>query len=1643
MMYTNALAPRTRRRLALTLALALCANWLLPFASAQEQTPPAGEAQPEAAGDVQPLGTFVRRVPVVASDVVYNAADQTLYASVPSSAGAAGNTVTPINPATGEVGTPVFVGSEPSKLALSDDGHSLYVFLDGAYAVRRFDTQTRTPGTQFGVGSDSFHGVYRANDLAVAPGNPNLVAVARYYPGTSPPEAGVAVFDNGVQRTKTTPGHTDGANSLAFSATAAKLYGGGDQPLQTITVDATGATVTGTTTFVVGNQIKFAGGRVYSSSGQVVDPDAGTLLGTFAGLSGTTVFVPDPAGGRAYYLTRDFSGGATTLRAFDTNTFVLLGAETISGLSGDPTALVRWGTNGLAVRTNTNQLYLLQTSLIPSADPTPTPTPTPAATPTPTPTPTPQTFVQQLPLAANDVTYNPADQTLYASVPSSAGAAGNTVTPINPATGEVGTPVFVGSEPNKLALADDGHTLYVTLAGASAIRRFDTLSRAAGAQFPLGTDSFYGAYQVNDLSVAPGNPNVVAVARFYAGISPPEAGVAVFDNGVQRTKTGPGHIDGSDYVAFSATETKLYGGGGFGGLRTMTVDATGVASYVISSLPVGGRIKFANGLIFGGGGQVVNPDAGQLLGTFSGVSTQAFAPDPAAGRVYFLTRDFSTNGLTLKAFDLNTFVLLGSTTLAGISGDPTTLTRWGTNGLAFRTSTNQLYLIRTSLISAADPIPPPTPTPSPTPTPTPTYIPTFVRKVDLQANDLVYNPATQALYASVPSTAANGAGNSITSVDPQTSVVGPSTFVGSEPGKLALADDGQTLYVNLKGAGAVRRFDIPTRTPGAQFNVGVPEPVDMEVVPGSPQSLAVSRGVFFNGSVAIYDNGVQRPNVSQGNAYAILPIEFGASPATLYGYDSYSSGFELVKFQVDASGVRPLSTTNNLISGYNSAFEYADGRLFSGGGRVVDPETKTLLGTFNGGGQLLAVDASVGRAFYLSSNFGSGPVTLSAFDINTFLPVGSITLPSISGTPNNLVRWGPNGLAFSTLKTSSDSSSTSQVYLIQSALVSNAGTIPSTLQFSLSSYSVNEFSNSATVTVTRMGSVAGAATVDYATSDGTATAGSDYTATAGTLTFAAGELSKTFTVPLIDDSVFEGNETINLTLSNPTGGTTLAAPQTAVLTIQDNEFTPFLSVSSVSVIEGDTGQTDAVFNLTLSNATTRTVTLNYATAPAGATADVDYVSTSGTLTFAPLERTKQITVRVNGDVLQESNETFALSLTNIVNTSSSTAQGFCTIVDDDAPGIRFATSAYSAGEGDARATLTVTRKGDATTSATVDYRTIDLIANISCADTQTRPGVAFARCDYATTVDTLTFAPGETSKTLTIPLVDDAHVEGNELVQVVLTNSTGEPLGSPSAVFLTIVDNDTAVGPNPVFTTPFFVRQHYLDFLSREPEQGEPWSNVLNNCSDVNSNPACDRLTVSAAFFGSPEFRLKGFYAFLFYKVGLGRLPTYDEIIFDMRQVTGQTADEVYAKRARFADSFAQRQAFTVVYGTMTNTDFVANLLAPYGLAAITTADPAHPDTGAQVTLTQAQLVAGLTNNTLTRAQVLRAIVESREVGEREFNNAFVAMQYYGYLRRSPDQTGYNSWLNYLNTHPGDFRTMVNGFMNSTEYRLRFGVQNP
>jgi uncharacterized protein (TIGR03118 family) len=535
--------------------------------------------------------------------------------------------------------------------------------------------------------------------------------------------------------------------------------------------------------------------------------------------------------------------------------------------------------------------------------------------------------------------------------------------------------------------------------------------------------------------------------------------------------------------------------------------------------------------------------------------------------------------------------------------------------------------------------------------------------------------------------------------------------------------------------------------------------------------------------------------------------------------------------------------------------------------------------------------------------------------------------------------------------------------------------------------------------------------------------------------------------------------------------------------------------------------------------------------------------------------------------------------------------------------LQFSTDEFTIGEGTGHIDVTITRAGDASGSATVNYNTFD----------ESQPTHASQKSDYEIALGSVTFAPGETSKTFRMLIVNDNFVEGDETVNLALSNPTGAGvgLGSPNVAELKITDNDTAAPTaNPIDDSSFFVRQHYLDFLHREPDTAglNFWVNTIESCG---ANPTCRdlrRINASAAFFLSIEFQKTGLEAYLTSRAAFGPNASggspaailygnfeRDQQALGKDYIFGQPgADaQLEANTVAYFNEFVTRPEFVSKYpSTLTNAQYVDNLLASANLSPseqrlfvvsltnsqevpptvpTTTGGAARPAssgtarfqlnsaqtamtfsatinnidvTGSQTAdtndnLTNAHihagpavapgvngpvvwgfygspfndnnpndqvffplssgvggnfsgkwdapegngttlaaqlaniragrayinfhtvqfgggeirgnfpaedtfrnsLVAGLNATTDTRATVLRKVAEAEELKAREFNTAFVAMQYFGYLRRDPDTAGFNFWLTKLNAFNGDFvaAEMVKAFITSSEYRQRFG----
>jgi hypothetical protein len=258
-------------------------------------------------------------------------------------------------------------------------------------------------------------------------------------------------------------------------------------------------------------------------------------------------------------------------------------------------------------------------------------------------------------------------------------------------------------------------------------------------------------------------------------------------------------------------------------------------------------------------------------------------------------------------------------------------------------------------------------------------------------------------------------------------------------------------------------------------------------------------------------------------------------------------------------------------------------------------------------------------------------------------------------------------------------------------------------------------------------------------------------------------------------------------------------------------------------------------------------------------------------------------------------------------------------------------------------------------------------------------------------------------------------------------------LGDNTNVVFTALP-DAVASVNAIDTNEYFVRQQYLDFLGREPEQGglEFWTGKLNQCNGDDSCLRSQRVGVSVAFFQSTEFQETGSYIYRMYEGALGRQLSYSEFAGDRQHLIGGANLET--NKAAFANAFVTRAEFVPKYqGSSTADSFVDALLQ-------TLRDSAGIDLSSERGNLISRYNTGGTINE-RRALAVREVAENGAFSAAVYNPSFVLMEYFGYLRRGAEPEGYNFWLDVLNNRePGNFRGMVCSFLTSREYQQRFSA---
>jgi hypothetical protein len=277
-----------------------------------------------------------------------------------------------------------------------------------------------------------------------------------------------------------------------------------------------------------------------------------------------------------------------------------------------------------------------------------------------------------------------------------------------------------------------------------------------------------------------------------------------------------------------------------------------------------------------------------------------------------------------------------------------------------------------------------------------------------------------------------------------------------------------------------------------------------------------------------------------------------------------------------------------------------------------------------------------------------------------------------------------------------------------------------------------------------------------------------------------------------------------------------------------------------------------------------------------------------------------------------------------------------------------------------------------------------------------------------------------------------------------LTNYHFNPASRSFSLLANVTDavftgsRETVGGGNAIDMPEYFVRQHYLDFLSREPDSAGLafWSNQLRGCGNDFNCMERRTINVSAAYFLSMEFQRTGGLVDGLYRATFGRAPRFEEFMPDTRTIGHDVVvnadgweETLRNNTDEFLNAWVERAAFRAAYDNLGNDGYVDALISNTGVS-FTDAE-------------RAALVNGLNEATLSRAGVLQQVAQNERFVRAKFNEAFVRMQYFGYLRRNPDDSGLHFWLNKLNEFDGNFERaeMVKAFLVSGEYRDRFRVQ--
>lgn len=630
--------------------------------------------------------------PVSANDAVWDEQRQVLYLSIPSAAGPNGNVIVALNPRTNVVVRSQFAGSEPSELALSDDGQYLYAGINGSGSVQRFRLPDLVPDLNIPLDLDDFSGPQHAVDLQVMPGAARSVVVAQGFFNPLETTSRTSLYDDAVARPLSLSAQECTCGSLQWGGSAGRLYAANTQTTSfdfcEIEVGASGLRVANMLSNLFTNfyaQIHYSATSrlLYSDDGTVFDPVAARRVGV---VDARGAMVPDPSRNRLYFST---SVGSLAISAFDSATLLPVGVQRpFAELKGRPSRLVRWGSDGLALVARGGSVHLFGGAGTASFD-----------------TVVPQGSVVQTLIRGtfNRLAWDSVGGRLYATVSGTSSASPNSILVIDPATGKVVATKPISNEPNALAVSDDGRFLYVGLDGAGTVQRLRLPGLELDVTLSLGSDLYDRPYVAGNMKARPGAAHTLAVSRLSVGIYPPETGgLQVFDDAVPRPVGAPAvdlwtAMHYYNDVDWNGAGTQLFSSSAYGELHILNVDADGVRHLRTMNATFGAlghlHVDRADGLIYHDTGRVVDPASGRPSGTYvTGLGDFYVASDAASNRVFALTGS-DGSGARIDLYDKARFTRQRTYAISYERGRPSRLILAGPQHLAF-VATEGLYVVR-------------------------------------------------------------------------------------------------------------------------------------------------------------------------------------------------------------------------------------------------------------------------------------------------------------------------------------------------------------------------------------------------------------------------------------------------------------------------------------------------------------------------------------------------------------------------------------------------------------------------------------------------------------------------------------------------------------------------------------------------------------------------------------------------------------------------------------------------------------------------------------------------------------------------------------------------------------------------------------